>query len=198
MATSRPTSQPTNGPDGGEEPVPGDRTGAPTRAISASGHDLTPLPRERVVELAQRLDEEARYVTLEQGTERAFTGKLWDNKADGIYVCAVCGLPLFDSKTKFRSGTGWPSFWKPLDPDHVREVSDDAHGWSRVEIVCTRSGSHLGHVFDDGVDRDSGERTPTGLRYCMNSAALEFVPRGAPLPEASRPVAAPGVGGDGK
>lgn len=108
------------------------------------------------------------YVLREQGTERAFTGDLWDNHAHGIYICAACGLPLFSSDTKFDSGTGWPSFWKPLTDDCVKQVGDNSLGMMRTEVECARCGGHLGHVFDDGPK-------PTGLRYCMNSVSMDFV-----------------------
>lgn len=106
-------------------------------------------------------------VLREQGTEGAFTGEFWDNHAHGTYVCGGCGLPLFDSETKFKSGTGWPSFYQPLDSANVGEIADRGHGWSRVEVVCNRCDGHLGHVFEDGPK-------PTGLRYCINSASLDF------------------------
>jgi len=106
-------------------------------------------------------------VLRKEGTEMAFSGKYWNHHADGIYRCAGCGLELFSSATKFDSGTGWPSYWAPLAKDHVREVVDSTHGMERIEAECARCGGHLGHVFDDGPK-------PTGLRYCMNSASLEF------------------------
>lgn len=115
------------------------------------------------------LDDHAYYVLRNQGTERAFTGKYDKHKDKGLYLCAACQLPLFSSEAKFDSGTGWPSFFQPLDSKHVMEVSDNAFGMRRVEVVCRRCGGHLGHVFDDGPK-------PTGLRYCMNSVSLQFKP----------------------
>ena len=105
-------------------------------------------------------------VLREKGTERAFTGKLWDNHESGEYHCAGCGQLLFKSDTKFESGTGWPSFFK-AEPGAVREITDSSHGMTRVEVVCSRCGGHLGHVFDDGP-------RPTGQRFCMNSVSMSF------------------------
>lgn len=108
------------------------------------------------------------YVIREKGTERAFTGKYWDNHKEGTYLCRACGLELFDAQTKFESGTGWPSFYQPIKKPNVTEILDNSYGMVRGEIVCSRCDGHLGHVFPDGPK-------PTGLRYCMNSASLTFV-----------------------
>lgn len=107
-------------------------------------------------------------VLREESTERSFSGDLWDNHAKGVYTCRGCGLPLFGSDTKFDSGTGWPSFYKPYQAGFVAEKPDETHGMSRIEVECARCGGHLGHVFDDGP-------APTGLRYCINSVSLDFV-----------------------
>ncbi len=138
---------------------------------SASGFDLTPLARDRIESLATELSDAERHVILHHGTERAFCGVFLDNKKPGIYACRLCGLPLFRSSAKFESGTGWPSFFEPFDPDHVTEIEDRSHGMRRVEIRCRRCDGHLGHVFDDGP-------RPTGQRYCLNSVSLSFVDEG--------------------
>lgn len=108
-------------------------------------------------------------VMREEGTEVAFSGKYWDNKESGTYVCSACGLPLFSSETKYKSGTGWPSFWEPINETNVGSKKDLKYGWNRTEVHCNRCGGHLGHVFEDGPK-------PTGLRYCINSVSLEFEP----------------------
>jgi len=119
-------------------------------------------------EWREKLSDQEFYILRENGTERAYTGDLLDNKDEGLYVCGACKLPLFDSKTKFDSGTGWPSFYMPVARENIVDKEDRSFGMVRTENVCARCGSHLGHVFPDGPD-------PTGLRYCMNAAALDFV-----------------------
>lgn len=137
---------------------------------SASGHDLGPLDELRRQSLAAHLNEEERRVLLNQGTERPFCGSMLAEKRDGVFHCRLCDLPLFRSASKFESGTGWPSFTAPFDPEHIRHVRDLSHGMVRTEIRCRRCDGHLGHVFEDGPP-------PTGLRYCLNSVSLKFVPQ---------------------
>ncbi|BCO31702.1 peptide methionine sulfoxide reductase MsrB [Thiohalobacter sp. COW1] len=118
----------------------------------------------------QQLDEEQYRVTRCSGTERPFTGKYWDHKGDGVYLCVCCQAPLFDSRHKYDSGSGWPSFWQPAAGADIAELSDTSHGMVRTEVRCGHCQAHLGHVFPDGPP-------PTGLRYCINSASLDFTPR---------------------
>ena len=139
---------------------------------SAAGYDITPIDDAERARLAQKLSGEERRILLDHGTEHPFCGGLLDNKEDGSYVCKLCALPLFRSDSKFESGTGWPSFFAPFDTQHVREIRDISHGMIRVEIRCARCDSHLGHVFPDGPK-------PTGLRFCLNSAAMDFMPEPA-------------------
>lgn len=140
-----------------------------------TGYDLRPLSAAEKEHLAKDLDPEARRVLLNQGTEPPFCGTLLDNKREGVYVCRLCGLPLFRSTAKFESGTGWPSFYEGYAPGHIRELDDHSHGMVRTEIRCARCDAHLGHVFPDGP-------RPTGLRYCLNSVSLTFVDAGQELP----------------
>lgn len=118
-------------------------------------------------EWREELPHMACFVLREKGTERAFTGEFWDHHEKGVYKCAGCGLALFDSEHKFESGTGWPSFFQPAGATSILEKEDDSWGMRRVEVLCSSCGGHLGHVFEDGP-------RPTGLRYCINSAALKF------------------------
>ena len=134
-----------------------------------SSFDLSPPTMEQRRALAAGLDADERRVLLEHGTERAFCGVFLDNKLDGVYTCRFCGLPLFRSSAKFDSGTGWPSFWQPIDPKVVESTTDYKLIFPRTEVHCARCEGHQGHIFKDGPK-------PTGLRYCINGVALKFVP----------------------
>ncbi|MCH2084488.1 MAG: peptide-methionine (R)-S-oxide reductase MsrB [Saprospiraceae bacterium] len=135
--------------------------------IPAQGNSIERIKKTEA-EWRVELNEQEYYVLRQAGTEYAFSGDLWNNKEDGLYTCRACGLPLFESKTKFKSGTGWPSFYEPVNKEYITEKQDRSYGMLRVEVLCARCDGHLGHVFSDGPQ-------PTGLRYCINSVSLDFI-----------------------
>lgn len=150
------------------------------RLIGPNGSLTEPISVPKVVktdaEWQKQLTAEQYAIARAQGTEPAFCGTLLDNHREGIYHCVCCGLPLFASDSKFNSGTGWPSFFQPVAKENVITRTDNSYGMQRTEVLCARCGAHLGHVFDDGPP-------PTGLRFCLNSAAMTFVDKGKEIPE---------------
>ena len=153
------------------------------KEISESGFDISPISAEERQSLAADLTVEERRILLNHGTEPPFCGNLTDNKAEGVYGCRLCNLPLFRSDSKFNSGTGWASFFAGFDRDHIRYIRDASYGMIRTEIRCRRCDGHLGHVFPDGPP-------PSGQRYCLNSASLEFFPDGTEIPLLRKPGSA--------
>lgn len=158
------------------------KTASLNKKTPAVEEEKTATTKERKFEItkseeewSQELDPSEFYVLRKAGTERPFTGDLLDNKEDGIYTCRGCALPLFDSSTKFKSGTGWPSYYQPLNETCIEEDTDYHLGYARTEVHCSRCGGHMGHVFKDGPK-------PTGLRYCINSVSLDFVKRAEAKP----------------
>jgi peptide-methionine (R)-S-oxide reductase len=144
--------------------------------VAVTAFDMTLPTAEQLRQITAGLSDQERHVLLQHGTEAAFCGVFLDNKKDGIYTCRFCGLPLFRSSAKFDSGTGWPSFFKPYEESHIKRLRDTSYGMVRVEEVCARCGSHLGHVFPDGP-------RPTGERHCLNSVSLLFTEQGQALPD---------------
>ena len=151
-----------------------------------SQFDLQPPTEVQRAQIVAGLTPEERHVLLDHGTEAAFCGVFLDNHLDGVYCCRFCGLPLFRSSAKFDSGTGWPSFINPFAESHIRRVRDTRYGMTRVEEVCARCDSHLGHVFPDGPP-------PSGERHCLNSLSLSFTGKGHPLPDILKRGAPEGV-----
>ena len=158
------------------------KTQAPTANAKKTEKKMQTTEKSEKIEKIVKTDAEwkkqlsplAYEVLRQKGTERAFTGATWNEHRKGTYVCAACDLPLFSSDTKFESGTGWPSFFQPIAKSHIADQADTSYGMSRDEVLCARCSGHLGHVFDDGP-------RPTGLRYCMNSVSMKFIPAPAPV-----------------